>query len=125
MAKSNNATKGRIAEDAACAYLEKQHYTIIERNWRFSRAELDIIAKDPVGILVFVEVKSRSYISFGMPEESISPYKENLIVDAASQYVIMLEHAGEIRFDIITVLFEDTSIASLHHFPDAFFPGIS
>ena len=52
----------------------------MERNWRFSKAEIDIIAMDG-NVLVFVEVKAKSYTFFGAPEESISAYKENLIIE--------------------------------------------
>ncbi|MFZ1559672.1 MAG: YraN family protein, partial [Saprospiraceae bacterium] len=80
-------TIGNLGEEKATLFLQEIGYKILERNWRFSKAEIDIIAKDG-DVLVFVEVKSKSYTFFGAPEESVSAYKENLIIDAAHQYMI-------------------------------------
>ncbi|MEZ4910985.1 MAG: YraN family protein [Saprospiraceae bacterium] len=124
MAERANQKRGKQAEDAACIYLQNEGFLILERNWRFSKAEIDIIAKDRFGILVFVEVKSRSYVTFGMPEESITASKENLIVDAAGQFMLQIGYDGAVRFDIISVIFQKMEISSLKHYPDAFFPGI-
>lgn len=116
-------TIGKLGEDTAAIFLEKTGYIILERNWRFSKAEIDIIAKDGE-VLVFVEVKAKSYTYFGAPEESVSTYKENLIIDAAQQYMIKIGHDWEIRFDIISILFDKNKEASITHFKDAFFPSL-
>lgn len=117
-------TIGLLGEDVAAAYLLDLGYIILERNWRFSKAEIDIICKDG-DILVFVEVKSKSYSFFGAPEESITSYKENLIVDAANRYMESISHDWALRFDIISILFDKKRNPTLTHFKDAFFPGIS
>ncbi|MFZ1704960.1 MAG: YraN family protein [Saprospiraceae bacterium] len=120
---SNTIKLGQAGEDLAVQFLIEKGYDIIERNWRFKKAEIDIICrKDKV--LIFVEVKAKSYTHFGAPEESISTYKENLIIDAASQYMILVGHEWEIRFDIISIVFNKDKSFNLNHFPDAFFPGI-
>lgn len=119
-----NQRKGKLGEDAACEFLIRSGYTIIERNWRFKKAEIDIIAESKDKKLIFVEVKSRSSIYFGMPEESISQYKENLILDAAGQYVYLNGFEGAVRFDIISVKIEKDQVKILNHYEDAFFPGI-
>jgi putative endonuclease len=121
--KNNKKILGQQGEDLAAEYLLESGYTILERNWRFRRAEIDIICKKD-RILIFVEVKAKSYTYFGEPEESISATKENLIIDAASQYMILTGHEGEIRFDIIGIVFEKNREPELRHYEDAFFPGL-
>ncbi len=114
---------GRKGEQLAVEFLQKKDYQILETNWRFSRAEVDIIAKDGE-ILVFVEVKTRSYTWYGEPEESITAKKEALLADAAAVYMEKVGHEWEIRFDIISVLLEENKPPRIRHFEDAFFPGI-
>ena len=116
-------TIGNLGEEKATLFLQEIGYKILERNWRFSKAEIDIIAKDGE-VLVFVEVKSKSYTFFGAPEESVSAYKENLIIDAAHQYMIKIGHDWEIRFDIISIVFDKNKDASITHFKDAFFASL-
>lgn len=118
MAKHNETgTKG---EEIAAAYLEGLGWEILERNWRFSRAEIDIIAKEGK-VLVFAEVKTRSSDYFGKPEEFVSARKESLMTDAAGVYMEKIGHDWEIRFDIISVILKGDQYR-LEHFRDAFFP---
>ena len=84
MAKQHQ--NGKLAEDIAVQFLTDLGYTVLERNWRFSKAEIDIIAKEG-DVLVFVEVKTKSYNFFGEPEESITLQKEKLIIDGALRYM--------------------------------------
>jgi len=66
--KSKNIEFGKRGEKLAEDHLISKGYKILKKNWRFKRAEIDIIAKDKEGILVFVEVKTRSYTYYGEPE---------------------------------------------------------
>jgi putative endonuclease len=116
---STNLELGNRGEALAEDCLVENGYQILERNWRFSRAEVDIIAKDGE-VLVFVEVKTRSSDIFGKPEESVSPKKEALIKDAAAVYMEQINHQWEIRFDIISILIKGDG-HSMEHFKDAFF----
>lgn len=118
MAKHNET--GNRGEAIAAAYLAAQGWEILERNWRFSRAEIDIIAKEGK-VLVFVEVKTRSTDYFGKPEEFVSFRKEQLMTDAAGVYMEKTSHDWEIRFDIISVILKGEQ-HRLEHFRDAFFP---
>lgn len=111
---------GRKGEDFACNYLRKNGFTILERNWRFSKAEIDIIAKANE-VLVFVEVKTKSYTFYGKPEESVTEKKQALIIDAANQYMESIGHEWEIRFDIIGLILKKDGSFELEHFEDAFF----
>lgn len=114
---------GKLGEDTATTYLDSLGYKILERNWRFSKAEIDIIALDGK-IIVFVEVKAKSYTYYGAPEESISSYKENLIIDAAGQYMESINYEDEIRFDIISIVFDKELRPKTSHYKDAFYPSI-
>jgi len=116
---STHLELGNRGESLSEKYLIEIGYQILERNWRFSRAEVDIIAKEDE-ILVFVEVKTRSSELFGKPEESISPQKEVLLKDAAAVYMEQISHEWEIRFDIISVVIKGNGY-SINHFKDAFF----
>lgn len=113
---------GKKGEALAREYLEHQGWTILEANWRFSRAEVDLIAKDN-DVLVFVEVKTRSTDFFGLPEEHVLEAKEQLMVGAASAYMEKIGHQWEIRFDIIGIIFHNEQQFELKHLEDAFFPG--
>ncbi len=105
---------GRIGENLAAQYLEKQGFLILERNYRFGKAEVDIIAlKDK--LLVFVEVKMRKNANFGHPETTLSERKIELIHEAASNYTQNLAITTKIRFDIIAITGE-----VIEHFEDAF-----
>jgi len=111
---------GQLGESLALQLLEQKGYDILETNWRFSRAEVDIIAKENE-ILVFVEVKTRSYDYFGKPDAFVTDYKQKLLLDAAAMYMQEIEHDWEIRFDVISVLLEENREPFLQHFKDAFF----
>lgn len=119
----NAAALGEWGEELACEYFRGLGYRILERRWRFSRAEIDIIAMDG-HVLVFTEVKTRSYAYYGEPEESISPQKEKLIIDGAHAYMEKIHHEWEIRFDIVSILVDQKQIPSVRHYKDAFFPGL-
>lgn len=121
--KKQAAALGDWGEDLACKHLESLGCQIVERKWRFSKAEIDIIARDG-DVLVFVEVKTRSYNYYGEPEESISPQKEKLIIDGAHAYMEKIQHEWEIRFDIVSILMDQNQNPSVRHYKDAFFPGL-
>lgn len=118
MARHNKI--GEMAENLATDYLLRKGYKILERNWRFSRAEIDVVAMD-AEILVFVEVKSLGYDTFTRPEASVTTYKQGLIMDAASQYMEKIGHDWEIRFDVISMILNEGELVELEHFEDAFF----
>ena len=99
-----------------------QGYEVLETNWRYQRAEIDLIARKD-GILVFVEVKTRSDTKYGHPEDSIGSKKRDLVVDAATRYMELMEHEWEIRFDIISLIVQSPDVYTLDHHKDSFFPG--
>ena len=112
---------GQLGEGFAINYLLKKNYAILAKNWRFKRAEIDIIAQFEK-IIVFIEVKTLSYTYYGQPEEAIDKKKEAFLIDAAQRYMEEIEHDWEIRFDIISIILDiDKKLKKLNHFKDAFF----
>ncbi len=114
---------GDRGEALAVKFLENKGCIILEKNWRYSKAEIDIIAKEDE-VLIFVEVKTRTSDIYGMPAEFVSRKKEELMVSAASRYMEKTGHDWEIRFDIISVLLSDVNNPLIRHDEDAFFPGL-
>ncbi len=121
MAKHNET--GKIGEHLARTFLESKGFLILEVNWRYRKAELDLIAKDGE-TLVFIEVKTRSTDLFGQPTESISARKKQLLADAASAYIEQIGHDWAIRFDVISIIYKSAEHYTIEHFEDAFFPGL-
>lgn len=110
---------GKKGEKLAVDYLLKQGYSIRETNWRFQKAEVDIIAQKDA-ILAVVEVKTRSSNDFGNPQDFVKPKKIKLLVTAIDEYVISHDLDVEVRFDIIAILKEKNEY-SIEHIEDAFF----
>ena len=77
---------GDEGEDLAAEYLESKGWIIIDRNYFFEKAEVDIVATDG-HFIVFMEVKLRSGTYFGRPEDFITPEKEENIKKAAEAWV--------------------------------------
>ncbi|MCI4651527.1 YraN family protein [Phaeodactylibacter sp.] len=121
MARHNDI--GHAGEAIAKRYLEERSYRILETNWRYRRAEVDLIAMDGK-TLVFVEVKTRNTTAFGEIEDFVTRKKEDLLIAAAHAYMEHIDHDWEIRFDIIAILYLDEQSYSLKHIEDAFFPGL-
>lgn len=117
---SNNEI-GQKGEKLAVKHLVENGYTLLETNWRFKRAEIDIIAKKDE-VLIFVEVKTRNYTYYGHPSEFVTQKKESMVMDAAQRYMETIDYSWEIRFDIITVILTKSGdCKKLEHFEDAFF----
>jgi len=100
--------------------LESQGFEIVERNWRTRGGEIDVIARRG-GLLVFAEVKSRTSIAFGEPEESVTASKARRIRALAADYLRTSDTHGEVRFDVIAVMMEASgNVREIRHIPDAF-----
>ncbi len=114
---------GRRGEELARAFLEERGWTLLERNWRWGRAEIDLIGMDG-DVLVFVEVKTRRSEVFGQPEAFVSAKKMDLMAAAAAEYMSRIKHDWEIRFDVVSVVLPAGRSPRVRHLPDAFFPGL-
>ncbi|NDW18336.1 YraN family protein [Dysgonomonas sp. 216] len=116
MANHNNL--GYQGENAAVIYLQNKGFTILKRNWRHRRIEIDIIATDQLS-LIFIEVKTRKSARWGNPEDAVTDIKIRRMVDAADFYANEYNIDMPIRFDIISILQEGTDY-QITHFEDAF-----
>lgn len=119
MATHNNL--GKQGEAIAIDFLLQKGVIILEKNWRFHRAEIDIIGKEG-DILVFYEVKTRATDEHGPPEAFLTEQQELRITDAASAYMDLIHHDQEIRFDLISITLH--APFNIKHIKDAFFPGV-
>ena len=117
MAEHNDL--GNLGETLAVEFLQKKGYTILATNWTFQKAEVDIIAQKDV-ILAVVEVKTRSSIDFGLPQDFVKPKKIQLLVKAINEYVITNDLEVNVRFDIIAIHKEGQQF-KIEHLEDAFY----
>lgn len=112
---------GRRGESLAKTHLENAGYEILDENWTHGKAEVDLIAyKDKV--IIFAEVKTRTGNGFGEPEDFVDKRKQKMLVSAADEYIYLMEHKGDVRFDIISILFDRQANYILNHIEDAFWP---
>ena len=109
---------GKTGEQLAVNYLISKGYKIVERNWRFQKAEIDIIARK-AEMLISVEVKTRSTKDFGNPQDFVNPKKIKLMVLAMNEYILHKDLDIELRFDIIAIT-KDESNFDIEHFKNAF-----
>lgn len=117
MAQHNKT--GKRGEEQAARYLLQQGYQLLERNYRYQHAEIDLIAQKD-NILVFVEVKTRTNLSFGNPEEFVSYAKATLVMRAAEHYIFVKDWQHDIRFDIVAVTIAGNELR-VKHIEDAFY----
>ena len=110
---------GKWGEDVAATYLERQGYTIIERDWKSGHRDLDIIALDR-DTVVFVEVKTRSNRMFTDPEMAVDYQKIRHLQQAANHYIKYRHIDRDIRFDIITAVGTMNETPAIDHIKDAF-----
>jgi putative endonuclease len=121
MAEHNDL--GKLGEDLATAHLEENGYKILERNYVFQKAEIDIIAQKD-SIVAIIEVKTRSSLDFGSPQDFVKQKKIQLLIKAVNAYINDREKDFgedlEIRFDIIAV-HKTSETTAIEHLTDAFY----
>lgn len=110
---------GKLGEELAIEFLQKKGYDILETNWVFQKAEIDIIALKE-NVLAVVEVKTRTSVDFGSPQDFVNPKKIQLLVKAINEYVVSNDLNFDIRFDIIAIHKEDKKFV-IDHLEDAFY----
>jgi putative endonuclease len=113
---------GKEGEELVAQFLADQGFRILHRNWRFGKDELDIVAETDTH-LVFVEVKTRSNIIFGEPEEAVTKKKQRFLIRAANAYIEKNNCTKEARFDIISVILPSHP-PHINHIQDAFYPTL-
>lgn len=110
---------GRSGEDIARQYLEAKGMRFREKNYKRRHGEVDLIMDDGKW-LVFVEVKTRRSLAYGMPAEAVTPYKQKHIRYCADMYFFenkITSHPA--RFDIVEVLMMNGTV-KIHHIRNAF-----
>ena len=109
---------GKQGEEQAVDFLQKNGYEILETNWIFQKAEIDVIARKE-DTLAIIEVKTRSSIDFGLPQDFVKPKKIQLLVKAVNEYVIQNQLDVSVRFDIIAIR-KNANKFIIDHLEDAF-----
>jgi putative endonuclease len=95
-------TTGTLGEQMAASYFTNAGYHIIEKNWRHSHWEVDLIAtKD--NILHFIEVKTRRTKKFGLPEENVTKKKIQYLINASAEYLHLHPEWKRVQFDILAI----------------------
>ena len=116
MAKHNEL--GKKGEEEAVAFLREKNYKILVRNYRYLKAEIDIIAQKN-NTLIAVEVKTRSTAEFGNPQDFVKPKKIKLMLNAFDHYITTNDLEVEARFDIIAIVKNKLGMR-IEHLEDAF-----
>lgn len=101
-AQTHTVGRGRVAEDAAVAWLERRGYRIVERNHRNAAGEIDVIAEDGE-VLCFVEIKARSETLFGSALAAVGARKQRRVARAAALYLALRGIEPACRFDVLAM----------------------
>ena len=117
MAEHNDL--GKLGEEMAIEYLQKNGYEILATNWVYQKAEIDIIARAG-GVVAVVEVKTRSSGEFGLPQEFVGQKKIRLLLKAVDEYMQVYDMEEEVRFDIVAVS-KNAHGFEIEHLKDAFY----
>ena len=110
---------GNEGEELAVSFLVDNNYIILERNYRFGKAEVDIIALKEKTLAV-IEVKTRSSNYFGNPQEFVKPKQIKQLINAINHYIIENNLEVEVRFDIVGII-KNARTYKLEHIKDAFY----
>ncbi|MFD2563852.1 YraN family protein [Aquimarina rubra] len=110
---------GKEGEKLAVEFLEKHGYIVLEKNYRYLKAEIDIIAQKG-DIIIVVEVKTRSTPEFGDPQDFVKPKQIQLLVKAIDHYVVEHDLDVEVRFDIVAII-KNKLGTRIEHLEDAFY----
>ena len=112
---------GKIGENLAREFLEKQGYKILEQNYKTKYAEIDLVAEKPMGLfskskLVFVEVRTKVGENFGTPEDTLNKAKLWKVLKNALAYSAFKKWDGSARIDAICIVLKpDFSVSRLTH----------
>lgn len=117
-----NKGTGELGEEVAANFMIARGYRIVERNFRCKGGEVDIIARDPGDkSLVFVEVKARTGLSYGVPQLAVTPFKQRQISKAALTWLSKNKlHDHNARFDVIAILLHTGGKHAIDHIKNAF-----
>jgi putative endonuclease len=111
--------RGNEGEQLAADFLIQKGFEIIQRNYRYKHSEIDLIIKKD-NWLIFVEVKTRSSLAFGYPEEFVDREKVKKVLEGAEHYILKIDWQGNVRYDIVSVIF-NRGVPEILHLEDAFY----
>jgi putative endonuclease len=119
---SGNKGVGSLGEEVAANFLAGKGYKILERNFRCKGGEVDIIVSDPSDkSLVFVEVKARKDLSYGVPQLAVNSFKQRQISKAALTWLSKKrQHDQNARFDVVAILLDANGLHKVEHIINAF-----
>ncbi len=119
---SGNISTGQQGEDVASRFLATNGYRIVERNFRCKGGEVDIIAHDPAAqSFVFIEVKTRRDLSYGVPQLAVTLFKQRQISKAALTWLSKNRKMdSNARFDVIAILLHTDIRFTIEHIKNAF-----
>jgi putative endonuclease len=100
---ARHISTGKIGEQLGESFFIAAGYTVLEKNWRHSRWEVDIIASKNK-VLHFVEVKTRRTKNYGLPEEKVGDKKIQNLINAAEEYLYQHPEWKRIQFDILSII---------------------
>ncbi|WP_109301707.1 YraN family protein [Aquimarina sp. AU474] len=110
---------GRKGEEIAIKFLIDKGYQVLEKNYRYLKSEVDIIAKIK-NVIVVVEVKTRSTPDFGNPQDFVKPKQIQSLVKAIDHYITEHDLDAEVRFDIVAII-RNKAGTKIEHLEDAFY----
>ncbi len=117
---SNNNT-GKRGEELAVSYLLSNGYKVLEQNFRSKGGEVDVVAEDTDSTIVFVEVKCRSSLVFGLPQQAVTARKQRQISKGALAWLSRArKHDSPARFDVIAALITGSAKFEIEHIVNAF-----
>ena len=104
--ETTSQTLGFLGEELAYHFLKNRGYKVLLKNYECALGEIDLIAKEK-GALVFIEVKTRSSLDMGLPQEGVTAHKRRQIVKTAQFYIKRYGiHDVPCRFDVVSILME-------------------
>jgi putative endonuclease len=113
MTARNTRVYGDLGEDYAAKLLKSHNYRILARNYKTKFGEIDIVAEDAGGTLVFIEVKTRWSRKFGKPEEAVTPRKLAKIRKAGEYFTLTHPNLPKrLRIDVVAIYVEKGEVSS-------------
>ncbi|MDD2541264.1 MAG: YraN family protein [Desulfuromonadaceae bacterium] len=121
-APGGNKGTGDLGEEIATNFMLAHGYRVLERNFRCKGGEVDIIARDPGDkSLVFIEVKTRRGLSYGVPQLAVTPFKQRQISKAALTWLAKNRlYDTNARFDVVAILLHTDGLHAIDHIKNAF-----
>ncbi|MFM7838443.1 MAG: YraN family protein [Chitinophagaceae bacterium] len=110
---------GKSGEKLACEWIASRGYTLLHKNWRSGRREVDIIAAK-CNCLHFIEVKTNTTLQFGYPEQRVSTRKMQHLLRAAEEFLALNPGWAQIQFDTLSILLKPAQIPLIHYFEDIY-----